>query len=65
LAGFDAYIGLAREESYREVDQDEAGYERFIRPGFRLIDWVECESRLAGYERYIRPGLRATHGALF
>ena len=65
LAGFEAHIGLAFEEAYGEVDLDEAGCERHIRAGFRLIDGTECESRLAGYERRSRPGLRATHGALF
>ena len=64
LAGFEAHIGLAFEEAYGEVDVDEAGCERHIRAGFRLIDGTECESRLAGYERRSRPGLRATHGTL-
>jgi hypothetical protein len=43
LAGFEAHIGLAFEEAYGEVDVDEAGSERHIRPGFRLVDGTELD----------------------
>jgi hypothetical protein len=49
----------------RAVDREEAGSERFIRPGFRLIGGADLDSRLAGYERRSRPGYRVTPGALF
>jgi hypothetical protein len=41
LAGFEGHIGLAFEEAYGEVDLDEAGSERHIRPGFRLNHGID------------------------
>ena len=41
LAGFEVHIRLDHEACWHRGDLDEAGSERHIRPGFRLIDGID------------------------
>ena len=47
----------------RAVAREEAGSERFIRPGFRSIDGGAFDLIVAGYERRNRREFRVIRGA--